>query len=249
MCFYWSISTYSRFSCLAHSPNFSSCSVRILGGTVGHLFRSYYPCLSFKWSWDVMGIFSGLNEENNVFMTQIWNLEPFNIRIEVADVHVGPFKKFVNLHHQLRIIELHCAPFQCHRFPWWPSFKKRRNAKECGKLVSTYWDRPLSTYVPWHFEGGIWVASQFSKHRLVDYVSFPASFLEILHVLLISHFGVEVLKLCWCPMISFVSCLFKWFLKRSGQNESKEHAFRKFGVICRRAGGRLKPTRSMSNSR
>lgn len=61
--------------------------------------------------------------------------------------------------------------------------------------------------------------------------------------------GLRSLSCADAPMISFVSCLFKWFLKRSGQNESKEHAFRKFGVICRRAGGRLKPTRSMSNSR
>lgn len=145
------------------------------------------------------GYFTGLNEENNVFVTQFWNLESFNIRIELADVHVGPFKKFVKRHHQLRIIGLHCSPFQCHRFPWWFPWKKRRNAKECGKLVSTYWDRPLSTYVPWHFEGRIWVVSQFSKHRLVDSVSCPASFLEILHVLLISHFGVEVLKFVLMP--------------------------------------------------
>ena len=195
------------------------------------------------------GYFSGLNEENNAFMTQFWNLDPFNIRIELANVHVGPFKKFVNLHHQLRIIGTPLFPFPMPSLSVMTSFKKRRNAKECGKLVSTYWDRPLSTYVLWHFEGWIWVVSQFSKHRLVDSVSFPASFLEISHVLLISHFGVEVLKLCWYPPISFVSCLFKWFLKRSGQNGSQEHAFRKFGVICRRAGGRLKPTRNMSNSR
>lgn len=178
------------------------------------------------------GYFSGLNEENNVFMTQFWNLEPFNIRIELADVHVGSFKKFVNLHHQLRIIELLCSPFQCHRFPWWPSFKKRRNAKECGKLVSTYWDRPLSTYVPWDFEGRIWVVSQFSNHRLGGILyHFQRVFWKFCMFFSFHTMGLRSLSCADSPLISFASCLFKWFLKRSGQNESKEHAFRKFAVI------------------
>ena len=43
--------------------------------------------------------------------------------------------------------------------------------------------------------------------------------------------GLRSLSCADSPLISFASCLFKWFLKRSGQNESKEHAFRKFAVI------------------